>query len=56
MAETKGSKNIPFPRFPSHAQAVELPVKTLTEVSVQVCDKKARGGLVKPKNDERKLC
>lgn len=55
LSITKGSENIPFLRFPCHTKAVEWSVKTLTEVSVQVCDKKSREGLMKLKTESRKL-
>lgn len=55
IVESKGDENLTFLKLPCHTQAVERSVKTVTEASMQLCDKKSREGYIKAKIEARKL-
>jgi hypothetical protein len=54
LVESGGDDDVLFLRLPCHTQAVERAVKTVTEASLQLCNKNSRESLIKTKIESRK--
>ncbi|KAF2880491.1 hypothetical protein ILUMI_25678 [Ignelater luminosus] len=52
--ESEGNDEVLFLQLPCHTQAVKRGVKTVTEASLQLCDKKSREAFIKTKIHSRK--
>lgn len=55
IIESHGNENLLFFKLPCHTQAVERSVKTVTEESMSLCDKKSREALIGAKLASRNL-